>query len=1004
MAHLVLNIILVCCRLSLLFVTTEATTIPDTKLSTTTIIALSGDHGPAWTLRSGDGRYSDLHARVPGDILSDLMLNHLIDDPYFDTNFLTQRNVWMGKQRIWNTTAPLQLEKRTRIWIYETILDIDIDPIKTYRLVLDGVKMGASISINNVHIGNVTNQFLRYEFKLNHTTIFRNSDTYTRITKKTDSPSRNIRVSVTFDPAIQTNGRFSACSGGWDWAPYSKAADERGSRVLTFGIIQPIYLVEVVGSISITYVVPKITYLGDECGDYPTRPMINGPHYDFRVTVDIHIKCHNNDFGNDASNVILLRSDFSEEIQTLPIHCTYAGAQTIVTGTLTASSDDIRLWWPNGHGEQPLYHIFVSHIDQRTHRNTEWINTTIAFRSCHLVTIDDTNETLVNQTISSQVEGSGAHGMYFRVNGALLWARGANVVPMDQLEGRLTDEAHVLMVQSAAKANMNMLRVWGGGMIFPKAFYEACDELGVLLYHDMMFVEEQYHNAMESEVIEKEIRHTVRNLASHPSIVLWSGCNECSVVMGTPTEVYATFVMRIVAEEDNTRIVWPSCPSDTGWKTGVSRISGKPNGKNLTTYPQHETERKLELHGPYQHGFSIAYPSVNGHDTGRNYSVDTPPTFNVSHEIGPSYPNHFISEFGISSFSSFESMSSTLSPENWGIHGADSSDTCSVYDQNVNICLGENVLAERNYACDSHIDAFFGSIDDNEISEHYFKGQLYHCAIANALWLKSQIEILRSTNSFGALIWQLNENWPTGGWGLLEYGAKRGQGGQSIGGRWKPIMHLLRQSLFRDVFVACGRDGKCYCKNDGLMDFRGKVVIETWSSLTGAIIDNQSLDVSLEGGTSRTGESFLTTVETLCRRFSNLNVGLTEWFDLNNNVTDLSDVVLLSLFNSNGSSIIENNVFLWSVPRDIRASYLTAKINIVEISMVENKVHVILESDQLALYVVVTTKESGTFDQNAFVMKSNVQVMLTFLPSIHNLFDKVAFAEHLRVEHLGSYL
>ena len=854
-------IIIIYCAIPLTLVTTEAATAPDDKQTTTTIIALSGDHGPVWTLRSSDGRYSHLHARVPGDILSDLMLNHLIDDPYYDTNFLTQRNVWMGKQKLWNTSAPLQLEQRTRIWIYETILNVDIDPTKTYHLVLDGVKMGASISINNVLIGNVTDQFLRYEFKLNHTTIFRNSDTYTRITKKSNSQSRNILVSVTFDPAIQTSGRFSACSGGWDWAPYSKAGDERGSRVLTFGIVQPIYLVEVVGSISITYVVPKITYLGDDYGDYPTRPMIDGPFHDFRVTVDVHIKCHNNDIQDDTSNVILLRSDFSEEILTLPIHGINDKAETVVTGSLTASRNNIQLWWPNGYGEQPLYHLYVSHLDQRTNRNSMWINTTIAFRSCHLVTIDDTNETLVNQTISSHVEGSGTHGMSFRVNGALVWARGANVVPMDQLEGRLTDEAHVLMVQSAVKANMNMLRVWGGGMILPKAFYDACDELGILLYHDMMFVEEQYHSTMESEVVEQEIRHTVRNLASHPSIVLWSGCNECSVVMGTPSEIFATFVMRIIAEEDNTRIVWPSCPSDSGWKTGVSRISGKPNGKNLTTYPQHENIKKLELHGPYQHGYSLTHPTINGHDNGNNYSADTPPIFHVSHAIGPSHPNHFVSEFGISSFSSFESMSATLSPENWSIHGAGTSDRCSVYDQNVNICLGENIMAERNYACDSHIDAFFGSIDDQGVSEHYFKSQLYHCAIATALWLKSQIEILRCTNSFGALIWQLNENWPTGGWGLLEYGANVGQDGQSIGGRWKPIMHLLRQSLFRAIFVACGRDGKCYCRNDGLMGFRGEVVIETWSSLSGAIIDYQSLEVSLEGGLSRIGEFFLTIAE-----------------------------------------------------------------------------------------------------------------------------------------------
>jgi hypothetical protein len=69
----------------------------------------------------------------------------------------------------------------------------------------------------------------------------------------------------------------------------------------------------------------------------------------------------------------------------------------------------------------------------------------------------------------------------------------------------------------------------------------------------------------------------------------------------------------------------------------------------------------------------------------------------------------------------------------------------------------------------------------------------------------------------------MNEIWPTGGWGLIEYD------GTSQGGRWKPLMHLLQSSLFRDVFVACGKDGICYIRNDGLDPVTAHIVVEGWN-------------------------------------------------------------------------------------------------------------------------------------------------------------------------------
>mmetsp|Transcript_32269 Transcript_32269/g.96784 ORF Transcript_32269/g.96784 Transcript_32269/m.96784 type:complete len:140 (-) Transcript_32269:198-617(-) len=131
--------------------------------------------------------------------------------------------------------------------------------------------------------------------------------------------------------------------------------------------------------------------------------------------------------------------------------------------------------------------------------------------------------------------------MFFRINGVPILSRGANVVPMEEMEGRLSDSAHERMVQSAVEANMNTLRVWGGGMFLPDAFYDACDERGIAVYHDMQYAQNG-HSPANATTQEDELRHQARRLSSHPSIVIWDGCNECSVVTDGPTSIYATFV------------------------------------------------------------------------------------------------------------------------------------------------------------------------------------------------------------------------------------------------------------------------------------------------------------------------------------------------------------------------------------------------------------------------------------------------------------------------------
>jgi beta-mannosidase len=219
----------------------------------------------------------------------------------------------------------------------------------------------------------------------------------------------------------------------------------------------------------------------------------------------------------------------------------------------------VQLWWPQGAGKQPRYFVNASLATTAAAAVAEAAPVVVAqtsrllgFRHVALVTGNDTDAAYVQRAATE--EGTELHGMFFRVNGAVIYARGANMIPMDELEGRYTAAAHREVVRSAAAAHINMLRVWGGGVYLPQVWYDTCDELGVLVFHDMMYAQ-QGHAPTADATQAAELRHNVRRLSHHPSLVLYDGCNECTVDMNASTAIYANFVMTTVAEEDRSRAV-----------------------------------------------------------------------------------------------------------------------------------------------------------------------------------------------------------------------------------------------------------------------------------------------------------------------------------------------------------------------------------------------------------------------------------------------------------------
>jgi beta-mannosidase len=138
------------------------------------------------------------------------------------------------------------------------------------------------------------------------------------------------------------------------------------------------------------------------------------------------------------------------------------------TITLSIPNEYVLLWWPNGHGEQPLYELIVSNDNQQIDSRL------IGFRTVELV----------QHNYSAGINGT---SFYFRINSRPIFVKGSNWIPPDSFQERVTDQKIQQLLISAQLVGINMLRIWGGGIYERDYFYEIADRLGIMLWHDFMF-------------------------------------------------------------------------------------------------------------------------------------------------------------------------------------------------------------------------------------------------------------------------------------------------------------------------------------------------------------------------------------------------------------------------------------------------------------------------------------------------------------------------------------
>ncbi|WP_460275423.1 beta-mannosidase [Celeribacter sp. ULVN23_4] len=376
-------------------------------------------------------------------------------------------------------------------------------------------------------------------------------------------------------------------------------------------------------------------------------------------------------------------------------------------------------WWPAGQGAQTLYDLTLRC------EGTEEVRR-IGLRRIEHVTLKD------DQGL----------GFKFRVNGRDVFAKGANWVPAEALSGRI-DPAQVReLLQSAVDANMNMIRVWGGGRYEPNWFYDLCDELGLMVWQDFMFACNLYPaDAAFLDNVAAEVREQVARLSHHACLALWCGDNEIIGMLDELTDGGAERDRHLVAYDRLNRTI------EAALKAVDPEANWWPSSPSL---------------GPLDFGDAWHKGGSGDMHVWQVWHENQP--FEAYRALRP----RFVSEFG------FQSLPSRAITERWIGDANPSSPDMESHQKNA----GGNARIVTSLMREFRLPQ---SLDD----------LAYLSQIQQGMALKTAISAWRAQKGacWGTLYWQLNDTWPVASWSTLDYG-----------GGWK-LAHHMAQRFYAPISV-----------------------------------------------------------------------------------------------------------------------------------------------------------------------------------------------------------
>jgi len=468
----------------------------------------------------------EVPAAVPGCVHTDLLAAGLIDDPYLDRNEETL--AWIGESD-WSLTTTLA----SSVVAHDRV-DLVFEGLDTVaEVLLDDQQVLSTRNMHRTYRADITRRFTGAPQQLQ--VRFASPLRYAR------AQSERLGPLPCSYPMPFNMIRKMACNFGWDWGP----------SLVTSGIWKPVRL-QAWSTARLARVRPHVTVTS---ADHDGGGEITSTG---RILIDVELE------RAGADRPLLLRAKLSRAGAAAGPATGFevrieAGA---TTGQLELTVPDPELWWPRGHGGQPLHDLVVTLSTAQAPQPLDSWAGRIGFRT---VTLD-------------QEPDEQGRPFTFRINGKPVSIQGANWIPDDCFPNRIGAGRYRRRIEQAAEAGVNLLRVWGGGIYESDDFYAVCDELGILTWQDFLFACAAYpEDADTAAEVEAEARDNVTRLMSHPSLVLWNGNNEnlwghadwgwAEELGGRPWGMgyYTGLLPRLVAEIDPTTPYWPGSPwSGTG--------------------------------------------------------------------------------------------------------------------------------------------------------------------------------------------------------------------------------------------------------------------------------------------------------------------------------------------------------------------------------------------------------------------------------------------------------
>ncbi len=652
-----------------------------------------------WTFcQVGDTLWSD--AKVPGTVHQDLLNHNRIPNPFYGMN---------GEAVQWVENED---------WMYRTSFVVDEQQLSRDAAVLemDGLDTYADVFLNGALILLSDNMFVGHKIEVKP--VLRKG--VNQLLVRFRSPVKEVL------PQLQTNGfDYPASNDHSPWrtsvytrkAPYSYGWDW-GIRLATCGIWRPVRLVfSDVARIEDYYVCQEAVTQAK--ADVDNRLEINNVTSS-TVSALLKVDYHYSD--SDTKEI-------RKQIELRP------GANTV---SLPVSIENPHLWMPNGWGEPSLYKFTASlSVDgveiAKQERN-------VGLRTVRVVMDDDEY----------------GKSFYFVVNGKPMFAKGANFIPDDALLPNVTQERYKRIFEDVKAANMNMLRVWGGGIYEDDEFYDEADCNGILIWQDFMFACSSYpHDPLFVGRVESEAEYNIKRLRGHASLAMWCGNNEIYEAMRYwgwqrkySAETFAEMergynvlfrelLPQMVERLDGTRFYMHSSPYEANW--------GRPN--SWKTADSHN------------------WGTWHGRKPFESFDTDVP---------------RFMSEYGFQAFPEMKTIRTFAEEKDFELESP---------------VMNAHQKADIGNALIKQTMGLYYKVPEK------FEDLVYVGLVLQGQGMRHGIEAHRRNRPYcmGSLFWQLNDSWPVVSWSGIDYY-----------GNWKALMYQSKRA-FAPILINAIKEGDDLC-------------------------------------------------------------------------------------------------------------------------------------------------------------------------------------------------